>query len=232
MTGTADILCFGAHPDDVEIGAGGIVAKHAANGFSVAVCHLTDAELSSNGTVQRRQQEARQAAGILGVMHSIRLGFPDRGLTGSKEQLLAITQIIRQYRPRVILAPYFKDRHPDHVACSKMVKEAVFDAAIQKIETPGGEQAYRVPHLYYYFINNIDKADVIVDVSDVYEKKSKALLAYNSQFSSGEGQVRTPLNQQYLTMIRGRDQLWGHQIGTLYGEGLASAGPIKKDFLV
>lgn len=233
MSKTADILFFGAHPDDVEIGVGGIVAKHAANGYSVAICHLTDAELSSNGTVEGRQQEAKEAANILGVTHSIRLGFPDRGLTGSKEQLLKITQLIRQLRPRVILAPYWQDRHPDHVACSKMVKEAAFDAGILKRETPGGEPAYRVQQIYYYFINNIDKADVIVDVSDVYEKKSKALLAYNSQFSSGKGQIRTPLNQPtYLAMIRGRDQLWGQQIGALYGEGLASAGPIKTDLLV
>ncbi len=233
MSKTADILFFGAHPDDVEIGVGGIVAKHAANGYSVAICHLTDAELSSNGTVEARQQEAKEAANILGVTHSIRLGFPDRELTGSKEQLLKITQIIRQFRPRVILAPYWHDRHPDHVACSKMVKEAMFDAGIQKRETPGGEPAHRVKQIYYYYINNVDKADVIVDVSDVYEKKSKALLAYNSQFSSGKGQVRTPLNQPtYLAMIRGRDQLWGHQIGALYGEGLASASPIKKDLLV
>ncbi|MBA4602574.1 bacillithiol biosynthesis deacetylase BshB1 [Thermoactinomyces mirandus] len=233
MSKTADILFFGAHPDDVEIGVGGIVAKHAANGYSVAICHLTDAELSSNGTVERRRQEAEEAAKILGVSLSIRLGFPDRGLTGSKEQLLKITQVIRQLRPRVILAPYWQDRHPDHVACSRMVKEAAFDAGIQKRETPVDEPAHRTQQIYYYFINNIDQADIIVDVSDVYEKKSRALLSYNSQFSSGKGQISTPLNQPtYLAMIRGRDQLWGHQIGALYGEGLVSAGPIKKELLV
>lgn len=232
MSKTVDILAFGAHPDDIEIGAGGIVAKHTENGYSVGFCHLTDAELSSNGTVELRKKEAKKAEEILGVAKSIYLGFPDRGLTGSKEQLLKMTQVIRKLRPRIVLAPYWKDRHPDHEKCSKMVKEAVFDAGIQKKETPGGEEAHRVEQVYYYFINHMGEADVIVDVSDVYELKKKALLAYHSQFSSGEGQVKTPLNQpMYLAMIRGRDQLWGHEIGALYGEGLVSLHPVKKDFL-
>jgi N-acetylglucosamine malate deacetylase 1 len=193
---------------------------------------LTDAELSSNGTVELRKQEAKKAEEILGVEQSIYLGFPDRGLTGSKEQLLKMTQVIRKLRPRVVLAPYWKDRHPDHVQCSKMVKEAVFDAAIRKKETPGGEEAHRVEQVYYYFINHMGEADVIVDVSDVYELKKKALLAYRSQFSQGEGQVETPLNQPaYLAMIQGRDQLWGQQIGVCYGEGLVSPHPVKKEFL-
>jgi N-acetylglucosamine malate deacetylase 1 len=231
-TTTVDILAFGAHPDDIEIGAGALVAKHTKNGYSVAFCHLTDAELSSNGTVELRKQEAKKAEEILGVEQSIYLGFPDRGLTGSKEQLLKMTQVIRKLRPRVVLAPYWKDRHPDHVQCSKMVKEAVFDAAIRKKETPGGEKAHRVEQVYYYFINHMGEADVIVDVSDVYELKKKALLAYRSQFSQGEGQVETPLNQPaYLAMIQGRDQLWGQQIGACYGEGLVSPHPVKKDFL-
>lgn len=227
-----DLLAFGAHPDDIEIGAGGIIAKHALAGFSVALCHLTEAELSSNGTVETRREEARKAAEILGVQTSISLGFPDRGLKGTDEQILKIVQVIRELKPKVVLAPYYKDRHPDHVAASQMVKEAVFDAAIRKRHTPGGEAPHRVAHFYYYFINNIDEADIIIDVSDVYEQKKKALLAYQTQFNLQAGQVNTPLNSPtYLAMIQGRDQLWGHQIGTMYGEALVSPTPIKASWL-
>lgn len=233
MRGTSDLLAFGAHPDDVEIGAGGILAKHAAAGFSVAICHLTEAELSSNGTVETRREEARRAAEILGVQTTLSLGFPDRGLKGTEEQLLRITQVIRQLRPKVVLAPYGKDRHPDHVAASRMVKEAVFDAAIRKKRTPGDEPPHRVQRFYHYFINDIDSADLIVDISDVYEQKREAILAYQTQFNPQAGEVRTPLNgPTYLAMIQGRDQLWGHQIGAMYGEALVSPTPIPSSFLI
>ncbi|SFJ59170.1 bacillithiol biosynthesis deacetylase BshB1 [Thermoflavimicrobium dichotomicum] len=228
-----DLLVFAAHPDDAEIGIGGLLAKHHAAGFKTAICHLTEAELSSNGTVERRREEAKKAAEILGVSKLINLGFPDRGLTGSPEQILRITQVIRQYRPHVVLAPYYEDRHPDHVACSRMVKEAIFDAAIRKKQTPGNEPAHRVNQFYYYFINDITQPDLIVDVSDVYELKMAAIKAYASQFNRQEGEMDTPLNQpSYLAMIQGRDSIWGYQIGALYGEGLISPKPLKTQLLI
>ncbi|MFC4548321.1 bacillithiol biosynthesis deacetylase BshB1 [Paenactinomyces guangxiensis] len=227
------LLAFGAHPDDVEIGAGGILAKHAAAGFTTAICNLTEAELSSNGTVEQRRNESRQAAEILGVSQQLCLGFPDRGLTGTAEQILKITQVIRELKPKVVLAPYWEDRHPDHVACSKLVKEAVFDAGIRRKKVPGGEPPHRVTQLYHYFINDIYQADLIVDISDVYETKMEGVLAYKSQFLREEGEVDTPLNSpSYLSMIRGRDQLWGHQIGVLYGEALVSPRPMKQSYLL
>lgn len=228
-----DILAFGAHPDDVEIGVGGILAKHARAGFTTAICNLTEAELSSNGTVQRRRVETEKAVQLLGVTKHINLGFPDRGLAGTPEQLLQIAQVIRQLKPTIVLAPYWDDRHPDHVACSRLVKEAVFDAAIHKKVTPGKEPIHRISHMFYYFINDIHSADVIVDISDVYEVKIDALHAFESQFKRTVGEVDTPLNSStFLSMIRGRDQLWGHQIGVSYGEALVSPRPLKQSFLI
>jgi bacillithiol biosynthesis deacetylase BshB1 len=233
MPQTVDLLAFGAHPDDVEVGVGGIIAKHAGAGLKVAICNLTEAELSSNGNVELRRVEARKAAEILGVAEVLNLGFPDRGLKGTDEQITRIAQVIRLLRPKVVLAPYGEDRHPDHVAASRLVREAVFDAAIRKRQTPGGEAPHRVSHFYHYFINDVGQADVIVDVTDVYETKIKAILAYRSQFVREAGEVETPLNHPtYLAMIRGRDQLWGHQIGALYAEGLASPRPISLKWLV
>lgn len=227
-----DILAFGAHPDDVEIGAGGILAKHQALGFSVAICDLTQAELSSNGTVELRRQEAEKAGAVLGLTERVNLGFPDRGLRGTEEQIRRMTEVIRRLKPRIVLAPYGNDRHPDHVACSHMVKEAVFDAGIRNRKVDD-LPAHRVEQLFHYFINDIGPADIIVDITDVYERKWEAILAYASQFDRSRGEVDTPLNHpSYLAMIRGRDQLWGHHIRTMYGEGLAKTRPLAVDRLL
>lgn len=230
---SVDLLAFGAHPDDVELGASGILAKHSLAGKRTAICSLTEAELSSNGTVELRRQEAELAKEILGLTSHYNLQFPDRGLAGSPEQMKKIVQMIRQCKPSVVLAPYFEDRHPDHVACSNLVKEAIFNAGLQNYRTPGNEPYHRVQHLYYYFINDIAKADIIIDISDVYEKKMDSILAYSSQFRREEGNIDTPINSPtYLSMIRGRDQMWGQMVGVLYGEGLVSPRPVKQQLLV
>ena len=225
------LLAFGAHPDVVEIGAGGILAKHAQAGRRTVICDLTEAELSSNGTVEIRREEARRAGEILGLASRINLGFPDRGL-GGREQIEAMTRVIRRLRPRVVLAPYPKDRHPDHVAAGWMVKEAVFDAGIRKLDLGEGLPSHRVERLYYYFINDVERAQLLVDISGVYERKEAAILAYRSQFLREEGEVETPLNQpHYLAMIRGRAQLWGQQIGVDFAEGLAPERPLSVEWL-
>lgn len=230
---SVDLLAFGAHPDDVELGASGILAKHSLVGKHTAICSLTEAELSSNGTVELRRLETERAKEILGLIGHYNLQFPDRGLTGSPEQIMKITQVIRQSKPSVVLAPYFEDRHPDHVACSKLVKEAIFNAGLQNYRTPGNEPHHRVQHLYYYFINDIAKADLIIDISDVYEKKMASILAYSSQFRREEGKIDTPINSPtFLSMIRGRDQMWGQMVGVHYGEGLVSPRPVKQQLLV
>ncbi|SFS94902.1 bacillithiol biosynthesis deacetylase BshB1 [Marininema halotolerans] len=230
---TMDILAFGAHPDDVEIGAGGILAKHSALGRTTGICDLTFGELSTNGDIKTREAEGARAGEILGLTARHRMGFPDRGLTGSQEQVDAMVKLIRQWKPKVVLAPYWQDRHPDHIACSQMVKEAVFDAAIRKKAAEVGMEPHRVTQVYYYFINDISQADLIVDISEVYAKKREAILAFESQFIPGPDRADTPLNQPtYIAMVEGRDQLWGHQIGTSHGEGLVSATPLRMDQLV
>lgn len=227
----SDILAFGAHPDDVEIGAGGILAKHAKAGRRAVICDLTEAELSSNGTVITRREEARRAGEILGLSSRINLGFPDRGL-GGRKQIEEMARVIRRFRPRVVLAPYPKDRHPDHVKAGQMVKEAVFDAGIRRLDLGEDLPVHKVERLYYYFINNMDRPQLIVDISEVYPLKEEAILAYRSQFLKKEGDVETPLNRpHYLAMIRGRAQLWGQQIGVDYAEGLASERPLSIDWL-
>lgn len=220
-----DLLAFGAHPDDVEIGMGGTVAKHVAAGDKVGICDLTYAELSSNGTPLLRQQEAAAASEALGVSVRSNLGLPDRGLTGEAAQLKAIVRELRLRRPRIVFAPYWQDRHPDHVRCSQLVQEALFNAKLRKYmpELP----AWNVEHVYFYFINDVYDADVMVDVSAVYERKLASLRAYRSQFEqAGTDTVRTPLNQGYVERVEARDRLLGQKRFVPYAEGFVSKLPL------
>lgn len=222
-----DILVFGAHPDDAEIGMGGTIAKHVEAGRLVGICDLTFAEMSSNGTVALRKEEAEAAAKVLGLSVRSNLGLPDRGLSVSKEQVDEITLAIRKYRPRVVFAPYYKDRHPDHVTCGQMVKEAVFNAKLRNY-LPDTLPAHQVDHFYYYFINEVAQASVVVDISNQYSRKVDALKAYRSQFMVEAGQkdyVATPLNNGYLEHIEWRDRLLGQQTKVKYAEGFVSELP-------
>ncbi|HEX7056978.1 MAG TPA: bacillithiol biosynthesis deacetylase BshB1 [Bacilli bacterium] len=230
MTAPLDLLVFAAHPDDAEIGMGATIAKHTARGLRVGICDLTHAELSSNGDVATRKAEADQAAKELGLAVRTNLGLPDRGLALHHEQIAAIVREIRKFRPRLVFAPYWVDRHPDHVLAGKMVEEAVFNAKLRKYEAEYAP--FTVARTYFYFINDIGKADAIVDVSDVYSKKMAALRSFQSQFvlpKESEDMVATPINQGYLERVKARDSLMGQQIAVDYAEGFASRLPILVD---
>lgn len=229
---SVDILAFGAHPDDIEIGVGGILAKHSRAGKSIVLCDLTEAELSTNGTVENRYLEAQAAANILGVKERVNLKLPDRGLRVCDEQIDEITRVIRQYRPTIVLAPYPKDRHPDHVKCGQLVQEAVFNAGLVNKQI-GDLPAHRIKQLYYYLIHEIHPIEIVVDISEVYDDKIKALRAYQSQFMKDNDGIDTPINDSYFfDRIRGRDLFIGHQIGCNYGEVLISSAPIQLSTLV
>ncbi|MGE5703827.1 MAG: bacillithiol biosynthesis deacetylase BshB1 [Clostridia bacterium] len=223
-----DILAIGAHPDDVEIGAAGSLLKAAAQGKQTAILDLTYAELSSNGSVERRQEEAGNASTMLNLATRYNFGLPDRGLESVREMAIKkVVDLIRMTRPQVVLAPYWQDRHPDHESASRIVKEAVFSAGIHRFkgfeeELPG----YRPPKLYYYFINSTAAPQFVVDVSDVYEQKLDVLRCYRSQFEKEEHSVPTPLNNGYIELVEYRERLFGQQAGTTYGEGFISGGPV------
>ncbi len=222
---TLDILIFGAHADDAEIGMGGTIAKHTAAGLKVGVCDLTRAEMSSNGDVDTRMAEAEQASKVLGLAVRTNLGLPDRGLYVTPEHVAAVTAEIRRHAPKVVFAPYWEDRHPDHVMCSKLVEEAVFNAKLRRFmpESP----AVQVEQLYFYFINDIGRTDLIVDITEHYEAKEQSLLSYASQFQAAPGKdtVSTPLNQGYVERVKARDSLLGQRKLISYAEGFASKTP-------
>lgn len=222
-----DILAFGAHPDDVEIGMGATLAKYAEAGFRVGICDLTMAELSSNGTVELRQTEAKKAAEILGITERIQLDFPDRGLRHlTIEDIKRIVSVIRKYKPTFVFAPYPIDRHPDHGDCSMLIKEATFNAGIHRYRCHEQLDAHRPKALYYYFINSFDKPDFVIDVTKQMDKKKEALLTYKSQFVKDKHSVETPLTNGYLSFVESRERLFGKESGTTYAEGFRSDKPI------
>ncbi|KGA99117.1 deacetylase [Alkalihalobacillus alcalophilus ATCC 27647 = CGMCC 1.3604] len=228
-----DVLAFGAHPDDVEIGMGATLAKLAQEGKTVAICNLTYAELSSNGTVQERQEEAKKAAEILKVSHLLQLDLKDRGLKYvSNEQLAKIVAVIRECQPRIVFAPYHVDRHPDHGHCFELVKEALFNARIRRYEANQSLQAHIVEDFYTYFINGCPNPDFVLDVSDFYDQKKAALQAYQSQFQKrGDDAVETPLTNGYMEVVSARERLYGKEAGVMYAEGFKTIKPLKLDTL-
>ncbi|WP_202079975.1 bacillithiol biosynthesis deacetylase BshB1 [Caldalkalibacillus salinus] len=225
---TLDLLCFGAHPDDVEIGMSGSIAKHTSQGFRVGICDLTLAELSSNGTVTERQHEAQQAAQILGVQERINLKFSDRGLHMNQEDIIGtIAQVIRQYKPTYVYVPYEEDRHPDHGEAARRVKEAVFNAGIRRYQY-GDEkdEAHKVKQVFKYIINGTVKPDVLIDISSHVNQKRASLMAYQTQFSPQEGQVETRLNTGFIDVVLGRDQWFGKMKNVAYAEGFMVEEPL------
>ncbi|MDR7313943.1 bacillithiol biosynthesis deacetylase BshB1 [Brevibacillus nitrificans] len=221
-----DILAIGAHPDDVEIGASGSLLLAAKQGKRVGILDLTYAELSSNGNVERRQQEAAAADKLLGVVERYNFGLPDRGLEAVKEEAIRkVVELIRTTRPQIVLAPYHQDRHPDHESVSRIVREAVFSAGIRKYLADQTPPAYRPSQLLYYFINSTVTPQVVVDVTSVYSEKIEVLRCYRSQFELEEGSVTTPLTNGYLEMVEYRERLFGQQAGVTYAEGFMSATP-------
>lgn len=214
-----DVLAFGAHSDDVEIGMAGSIYKWTASGRKVVICDLTEAELSSNGTVATRYQEASESARRLGVLERVNLQLPDRGLFLKDEYIRQVTDVIRKYKPTLVFAPLQHDRHPDHGRCTELVKEAFFSAGIRKYETPGRFDSHKAESLYYYFINSQPRPDFIIDISGCMDKKLDALQAYETQFHPGESGIKTPLTEGYLERVEARERIYGLEAGITFAEG-------------
>lgn len=227
-----DFLAMGPHPDDVELGVGGTLAKHSAAGYKTAIIDLTRGEMGSNGTPAQRVAEGEAAAAILGCAWRQNLGLPDRGLDyRDPEQMLRVVTAIRMARPRVLAINWGVDRHPDHAASCKLLEEAVFTAGLRRYETE--HQAYRPARVVYYFINDEAEPSFFVDITAHYQQKIESLFAHESQFKLTEGAAETRLNRgvglPYL--VDGRDRLFGAKAGVQYAEGFITKQPRLVDDL-
>jgi bacillithiol biosynthesis deacetylase BshB1 len=221
-----DLLVFGPHPDDIEIGLGGTVARHTALGKRVGLCDLTAGELGTNGTVDERRAEAEAARVVLGAAWRVNLGWPDRGITGAPAQLKQAAELIRRARPRVVALPHGSDRHPDHVRASQVLTEAVFNSGLRRYAAEG--ERWRPASVVYYFINNAETPSFMIDVSAQYDVKRQALDCYVSQFrGEAAGAVPTRLNSpRFSQLIESRDAYFGALAGCAFAEGLVVKDPI------
>lgn len=227
MVTQIDVIAFGAHPDDVEAGAGGLVARLVREGYGVGIVDLTAGEMASNGTAQERAREAQRASEVLGVAWRKCLRLPDRGITLDQDHSIKVVEVLRRYRPSLVLCPYWEDRHPDHVQAARLVQQAHFDAGLHKLET--ATPPYRPPLMWHYFMARAGVPQFIVDVSAHYEVKREALLSHQTQFGRELNHQETFLNAgpgSMLSIVESRDRYFGTQAGCFYGEGFITAGPL------
>jgi bacillithiol biosynthesis deacetylase BshB1 len=241
-----NLLVFGPHPDDIEIGFGGSVALHVARGFRVGLCDLTCGELGSNGTVEERLAEAEAARAVLGADWRVNLGWPDGGVYETPEHVGDIVWLVRACRPDVVSVPYWNDRHPDHRAASETLTRALFKAGLRRFRPHSSPRPWlakplapaagialmewRPRRICYYFINDDAPISFGLDVSEVYEKKRQALACHGSQFApTGADRVPTRLNAStFRQLIESRDARLGALAGVAYAEGVVTRDPVLR----
>lgn len=209
----ADVICIGAHPDDVEIGMGATVAKMVAQGLDVVLVDLTDGEPTPRGTHDLRVAEAALSAETLGVKSRIMLPLTNRELADTVDARTLLAQVIREHRPRVLFAPYPIDAHPDHIAASAIVEAARFYSKFVKTDMTGEPHfPARVYHYFAVHLRLLAKPSFIVDVTETLPLKAAALACYESQFGAETA------NGPVLDWVTGQASVWGALIGTPGGE--------------
>src|SRR5580704_9174809 len=227
-----DLLVFGPHPDDIEIGLGGTIARHVTLGLTVGLCDLTAGEMGSNGTVDERLAESEAARQVLGAVWRENLRWTDRQIGKDAAQLDQAVAFIRRHRPRVIAAPYWTDRHPDHGAASQLLTEAAFNSGLRRYRSEG--EAWKPDWICYYFINDAAAPSFVVDVSDCYQQKRDALDCHVSQFQhSAPGTVETRLNTPlFRQLVESRDRQFGALAGVAWAEGVVVREPLVRSSLM
>jgi len=228
MTSPVDLLVFGPHPDDLEIGLGGTIARHAVLGHRVGLCDLTAGEMGSNGTIEERMAEADAARAVLGAIWRTNLRWPDRAIGRDPEHVREAAETIRRARPRTVAVPYWSDRHPDHVAASEVLTEAVFNAGLRRYDA--GAPPWKPEWTCYYFINDSAPPSFVIDVSDHYSRKREALACHRTQFTppvadAAPTRLTSPLFQQ---LVESRDAQFGALAGVAFAEGLIVREPIVR----
>lgn len=226
-----DVLAIGAHPDDADLGVGGLLCKLALAGKRAVVLDLTKGELGSRGTVEERRVEAAEAAKLLGILGRQNAGLPDGGIANTPEQRLTLIRILRELKPTVILAPMAPDRHPDHTAAHELVRDANFFAGVHGVDT--GQAPHRAATTYYYraYEGTGESPSHVVDISAVFEQKLAALRAFRSQFYNPDyaGPETMIASPAFWDAIRTRAEYWGNRIGVRYGEPLYGTLPVAMD---
>ncbi len=223
-----DCLAFSPHPDDAELFCGGLLSKLKKQGRSTAIVDLTRGELSTNGNPEIRAAESSEATRILQLDARENLEISDGNIDASPENRKKIVSILRKYKPAICLLPYWRDRHPDHEAASRVIKQAVFDSGLKKIDT--GQETYRPVSILYYMLHTQFEPSFVVDISEEQEQKMAAIMAYKSQFFQDKKAQGTYINQSgFLESLTTRAAFFGHQAGVGFAEPFYYEGRIKID---
>jgi bacillithiol biosynthesis deacetylase BshB1 len=221
-----DLLCFAPHPDDAEIWCGGYLALAASQGYRTGVVDMTKGELSTRGDLKTRAQETKAATKILGLSYRGNLGFPDGGVGRTQGQLKRVVAALRRLRPRMVLIPYWEERHPDHSATSRLCTEALFFAGLDRFRAPG--EPHTVPATLYYLQRFEVEPSFYVNISQVYETKLESIKAYSSQL--GTKGKKTLLNDPLTAKaLEARDRHFGARIGVEFAEGYISRAALGLD---
>ena len=228
----ADILAFGAHPDDVELTVGGTILAMQTKGRSCAIVDMTRGEMGTRGTPRIREQEAKEAASRLGVVERENLGLPDGQVALNHDSRDAVIRVLRKYQPTVVLAPMERDLHPDHAWTGKIITEAAFLSGLNKWET--GQAPHRPRTILRYTSHNTETVDLVVDITSHFAQKKHSCLAYKSQFHDPESdEPKTYISgSNFWDWWEGRASFFGNRIGVKYGEGFIHEGPIPVNDLV
>lgn len=226
-----DILAFAAHPDDVELSCSGTILKHIAAGQKVGIIDLTRGELGTRGTAEIRAQESAKASQILGIHARENLDLQDGFFRNTPENQVAIIRMIRKYQPEIVLANAIQDRHPDHGRAAELVSEACFYSGLVKIQSGlngDSQEVWRPKAVYHYIQDRFIKPDLIVNITDHFDKKIESIRAFSSQFFDPEStEPTTPIsNPEFLEFIKGRCLAFGRLGGFVYGEGFTVERPV------
>ncbi len=227
-----DILAIAAHPDDVELTCGGTLVKLKRRGYRFGIVDLTRGEMGTRGTPEIRAREAQRAAEILGAEFREALDLGDGGLRRGREEELAVIDVVRREKPRLVLTPYPDDRHPDHRRAGQLVTDACYYAGTRKLET--NYPAHRPQQTIYFSTYLAWTPRFLVDVTDVIETRRAAMRAFESQFhKEGSTEPETVLAQKsFLEMIEARAREYGAMINVEFAEGFLAARPPRIDDLV
>lgn len=222
-----DVLAIGAHPDDVELGCGGTLAKLISEGKKVAIVDLTQGELGTRGTNFTRAEEAAEASKILGISARENLKMKDGFIQNSEEYQMKIVTMIRKYQPEIVLSNAIDDRHPDHAKASKLVSDACFLSGLVKIETVlegKNQQPWRPKHIFNYIQWKNITPDFVIDITDFMQKKIDACLAYKTQFyDPNSTEPMTPIaTKDFLESLTYRAQDLGRLSGVDFAEGFTT----------
>ncbi|GAB4315605.1 MAG: bacillithiol biosynthesis deacetylase BshB1 [Candidatus Zixiibacteriota bacterium] len=222
-----DVFSIGAHPDDVEVGSGGVLCKLAREGYKVGIILLTEGEMGTGGTPAIRRKEADQAAAIMGATIVKRFNWGDTKLTDTYQHRVQIARLIRRYKPRLIFAPHWegftgrRQSHPDHLATGRIVMNAANLASLVKLGGP--HEVHRVGGLYHFFMPSGVNPSFVVDITDTFDQWMSALAAHKSQF------LNPKKTRDYMWSLETMARSFGARIGVKYGQGFVSAEPLRID---